>query len=70
MLQAYREHIDERAAQGIPPKPLDAQQTADLVELIKNPPPVKKITCWNCSPSTCPRGSMKPPTSRLVSSPR
>ena len=38
MLEAYREHIEERAAQGIPPKPLDAQQTADLVELIKNPP--------------------------------
>ncbi|MCP4767414.1 MAG: aconitate hydratase B, partial [Gammaproteobacteria bacterium] len=38
MLQAYREHIDERAQQGIPPTPLDAQQTADLVELIKNPP--------------------------------
>ena len=39
MLQAYREHTDERAAEGIPPKPLDAQQTANLVELIKNPPP-------------------------------
>jgi aconitate hydratase 2/2-methylisocitrate dehydratase len=38
MLQAYREHIDERARQGVPPKPLDAQQTAELVELIKNPP--------------------------------
>ena len=38
MLQAYREHIDERAKQGVPPKPLDAQQTAELVELIKNPP--------------------------------
>jgi aconitate hydratase 2/2-methylisocitrate dehydratase len=38
MLQAYREHIDERAAQGVPPKPLDAQQTAELVDLIKNPP--------------------------------
>ncbi len=38
MLQAYRAHIDERTAQGIPPLPLDAQQTADLVELIKNPP--------------------------------
>ena len=38
MLQAYREHIDERAAQGVPPKPLDAQQTAELVELVKNPP--------------------------------
>ncbi|MDH3446776.1 MAG: bifunctional aconitate hydratase 2/2-methylisocitrate dehydratase, partial [Gammaproteobacteria bacterium] len=38
MLQAYREHTAERAEQGIPPKPLDAQQTADLVELLKNPP--------------------------------
>ena len=38
MLQAYREHTEERAREGIPPKPLDAQQTADLVELIKNPP--------------------------------
>ena len=38
MLQAYREHIDERAKEGVPPKPLDAQQTAGLVELIKNPP--------------------------------
>jgi len=39
MLQAYRDHIAEREAEGIPPKPLDAQQVADLVELIKNPPP-------------------------------
>jgi aconitate hydratase 2 / 2-methylisocitrate dehydratase len=38
MLQAYREHIDERAQQGIPPLPLDAQQVADLIELIKYPP--------------------------------
>ena len=38
MLQAYRKHIDERAAEGIPPLPLDAKQTAELVELIKNPP--------------------------------
>lgn len=38
MLAAYREHIDARAQEGVPPKPLDAQQTADLVELINNPP--------------------------------
>ena len=38
MLQAYREHIAERELEGIPPKPLDAQQVADLIELIKNPP--------------------------------
>jgi len=38
MLQAYRDHVAERAALGIPPLPLSAQQTADLIELIKNPP--------------------------------
>ena len=38
MLEAYRKHVAERAAQGIPPKPLDEKQTADLVELLKNPP--------------------------------
>ncbi len=37
MLQAYRQHVAERAALGIPPLPLTAQQTADLIELIKNP---------------------------------
>ncbi|MGA0841258.1 MAG: bifunctional aconitate hydratase 2/2-methylisocitrate dehydratase, partial [Pseudomonadales bacterium] len=39
MLEAYRAHVAERAAQGIPPKPLTAQQVAELVELLKNPPP-------------------------------
>ena len=38
MLQAYREHVAERAALGIPALPLSAQQTADLIELLKNPP--------------------------------
>lgn len=38
MLDTYRKHVEERASQGIPPKPLDEQQTADLVELLKNPP--------------------------------
>ena len=38
MLKAYREHTAERAALGIPPLPLDATQTAELIELIKNPP--------------------------------
>ena len=38
MLEAYRKHVEERAAQGIPPKPLDEKQAADLVELLKNPP--------------------------------
>ncbi|ALK92775.1 bifunctional aconitate hydratase 2/2-methylisocitrate dehydratase [Limnohabitans sp. 103DPR2] len=38
MLKAYREHAAERAALGIPPLPLDAKQTAELIDLIKNPP--------------------------------
>ena len=38
MLEAYRKHVEERAAQGVPPKPLDEVQTAELVELLKNPP--------------------------------
>jgi aconitate hydratase 2/2-methylisocitrate dehydratase len=38
VLEAYRQHVQERAAQGVPPLPLNAQQTAGLVELLKNPP--------------------------------
>ncbi len=38
MLEAYRQHVAERAAQGVPPKALDEKQTAELVELLKNPP--------------------------------
>lgn len=38
MLEAYRKHVEERAAEGVVPKPLDAEQVAELVELLKNPP--------------------------------
>ncbi len=38
MLQEYRQHTEERAQLGIPPLPLDAQQTSALCELLKNPP--------------------------------
>jgi aconitate hydratase 2/2-methylisocitrate dehydratase len=38
MLEAYRKHVEERATQGIPAVPLDAEQTAELVALLKNPP--------------------------------
>jgi aconitate hydratase 2/2-methylisocitrate dehydratase len=37
-LQTYRTHVAERAALGIPPLPLTAQQTGELIELLKNPP--------------------------------
>jgi aconitate hydratase 2 / 2-methylisocitrate dehydratase len=38
VLEAYRQHVEERAAEGVPPKPLNAEQVAALVELLKNPP--------------------------------
>ena len=38
MLKNYREHVAERAALGIPPLALEAEQVAALIELIKNPP--------------------------------
>ena len=37
-LQTYRAHVSERAAMGIPPLPLSAKQTGDLIELLKAPP--------------------------------
>jgi aconitate hydratase 2 / 2-methylisocitrate dehydratase len=38
VLEAYRKHVAERAAEGVPPKPLNAEQVSGLVELLKNPP--------------------------------
>ena len=38
MLDAYREHVKEREALGIPPLPLNAEQTNLLIALLKNPP--------------------------------
>ncbi len=38
VLEAYRKHVEERAAQGIVAQPLNAEQTAGLVELLKTPP--------------------------------
>jgi len=38
VLQAYRNHVKERAEQGIVPKPISPEQMTDLVDLLKNPP--------------------------------
>ena len=38
MLEAYRKHVAERAAEGVVAKPLDSEQVAGLVELLKSPP--------------------------------
>jgi aconitate hydratase 2/2-methylisocitrate dehydratase len=38
VLEAYRQHVAERAIHGIPPKPLNAEQVAGLIELLNKPP--------------------------------
>ncbi|NEP79387.1 MAG: bifunctional aconitate hydratase 2/2-methylisocitrate dehydratase [Okeania sp. SIO3B3] len=42
MLDNYDNHVKQRADLGIPPLPLDAQQTSELCELLKNPPTAKE----------------------------
>lgn len=37
MLKEYLNHVEERAAEGLPPLPLDAVQVADLIEQLKQP---------------------------------
>ena len=37
MLEAYRQHEAERAAQGIPAKPLSPEQVASLIEQLQSP---------------------------------
>ena len=44
MLKSYREHVAERAALGIPPLPLTAKQTGELIELLKSPPAGEEAT--------------------------
>ena len=44
MLKAYRDHVAERAALGIPPLPLTAKQTGELIELLKSPPKGEETT--------------------------
>ena len=38
MIDAYREHVRERAAEGLPPLPLDEEQVGKLVDLLQKPP--------------------------------
>ncbi|MGR9087389.1 MAG: bifunctional aconitate hydratase 2/2-methylisocitrate dehydratase [Gammaproteobacteria bacterium] len=56
MLTDYRKHVEERAAEGIVPKPLDARQTAALVELIKNPPAGEEDFILNLLANRVPAG--------------
>jgi aconitate hydratase 2/2-methylisocitrate dehydratase len=56
MLQAYRAHVAERAALGIPPLPLDAKQVAALIELIKAPPAGEEAYLMNLLTHRVPPG--------------
>ena len=64
MLQAYRQHAAERAALGIPPLPLSAKQTADLIELLKNPPAGEENFLLDLITNRVPAGVTMPPKSK------
>ena len=56
MLKAYRDHVAERAALGIPPLPLSAKQTAELIELLKAPPAGEEAFLLNLVTHRVPAG--------------
>ncbi|MCF2145654.1 bifunctional aconitate hydratase 2/2-methylisocitrate dehydratase [Desmonostoc muscorum LEGE 12446] len=56
MLELYRKHVVERAALGIPPLPLDAKQTSELCELLKNPPKGEEDTLLHLLSDRVPPG--------------
>ena len=56
MLQEYRKHVEERAAIGIVPKPLSADQVAGLVELLKAPPAGEEEFLLNLITNRVPAG--------------
>ncbi len=56
MLKAYAAHVQERASQQLPPLPLSAEQVAQLVELLKNPPVGEEATLLNLLENRIPAG--------------
>ncbi|MGK0523208.1 MAG: aconitate hydratase 2/2-methylisocitrate dehydratase [Pseudomonadales bacterium] len=56
VLEAYRKHVAERAALSIPPQPLNAEQAASLVELLKNPPAGEEETLVDLLENRIPPG--------------
>ena len=56
MLESYEQHVAERAELGIVPKPLDAEQTAALVELLKAPSEGKEETLVDLLRNRVPAG--------------
>jgi aconitate hydratase 2/2-methylisocitrate dehydratase len=56
VLEAYRKHVEERAALSIPPKPLNTEQVAGLIELLKNPPAGEEDTLVDLITNRVPPG--------------
>ena len=56
MLKAYQDHVTERAALGIPPLPLTAKQTGELIELLKSPPKGEEALLVNLISHRVPAG--------------
>ncbi|MBG6070573.1 MULTISPECIES: bifunctional aconitate hydratase 2/2-methylisocitrate dehydratase [unclassified Polaromonas] len=55
-LPTYRNHVAERAVLGIPPLPLTAQQTGEVIELLKNPPVGEDVFLLNLITHRVPAG--------------
>ena len=56
MLKAYAAHVQERATQNLPALPLSAEQVAQLVELLKNPPEGEAETLLDLLSNRTPAG--------------
>ena len=56
MLKAYQAHVAERSAVQLPPLPLSAEQVAQLVELLKNPPAGEAETLLDLIANRTPAG--------------
>lgn len=56
MLEAYRKHVEERASEGVPPKPLNPEQVSGLVDLLKNPPAGEEDTLLDLITNRVPPG--------------
>jgi len=56
VLESYRQHVEERAQEGIPPLPLNAEQVAQLVDLLKVPPAGEEETLLDLLTNRVPPG--------------
>lgn len=56
MLEAYQKHVAERAAQGLPPLPLSADQATALVALLQNPAGGREATLLDLISNQVPPG--------------